>query len=155
MFFLWVTILYGAYYPLLSFKYFQQLYTANNQTIYCMQQPCRYQRHLSCLYICLLRFTLSTGYYGLSLNTSQLHANPYISCFISAAVEVPAYVSSWMALRYCQRRPSVICILLLGATSLYFIQLVPEGMIPFPSKYISNTNSCWKNIYSHNWGSFQ
>ncbi|XP_018547581.1 solute carrier family 22 member 5 isoform X1 [Lates calcarifer] len=77
--------------------------------------------------LCMVWFTLSTGYFGLSLNTSRLHANPYISCFISAAVEVPAYISSWLALRYLPRRLSVICILLFGAVSLYFIQLVPQS----------------------------
>nr|XP_020467627.1 solute carrier family 22 member 5-like [Monopterus albus] len=76
----------------------------------------------------MLWFTLSIGYFGLSLNTSRLHANPYISCFISAAVEVPAYISSWLALRYIPRRISIIFILLLGGLSLYFIQLVPQSL---------------------------
>ncbi|XP_075957620.1 organic cation/carnitine transporter 2-like [Anarhichas minor] len=80
------------------------------------------------LILCLVWFTLSTGYYGLSLNTSQLHANPYISCFLSAAVEVPAYTSSWLALRYVPRRLSVFCILLIGGVSLYFLQLVPKSL---------------------------
>ncbi|XP_044078870.1 solute carrier family 22 member 5-like isoform X2 [Siniperca chuatsi] len=78
--------------------------------------------------LCLVWFTLSTGYFGLSLNTSRLHADPYISCFISAAVEIPAYISSWLALLYLSRRLSVICILLLGGVSLYFIQLVPQSL---------------------------
>ncbi|XP_031729914.1 solute carrier family 22 member 5-like isoform X2 [Anarrhichthys ocellatus] len=78
--------------------------------------------------LCLVWFTLSTGYYGLSLNTSQLHANPYISCFLSAAVEVPAYTSSWLALRYVPRRQSVFCIFLIGGVSLYFLQLVPKSL---------------------------
>uniref|UniRef100_A0A8C9XDX9 Major facilitator superfamily (MFS) profile domain-containing protein n=1 Tax=Sander lucioperca TaxID=283035 RepID=A0A8C9XDX9_SANLU len=77
--------------------------------------------------LCLV-FTLNTGYFVLSLNTSRLHANPYLSCFISAAVEVPAYISSWLALRYLPRRLSAICVLLLGGVSLYFIQLVPENL---------------------------
>uniref|UniRef100_A0A3B4VBV8 Solute carrier family 22 member 5-like n=1 Tax=Seriola dumerili TaxID=41447 RepID=A0A3B4VBV8_SERDU len=76
----------------------------------------------------ILCMVLSAGYFGLSLNTSRLHANPYISCFISAAVEVPAYISSWLALRYLPRRLSVICILLLGGVSLYLIQLVPQNL---------------------------
>ncbi|XP_074528335.1 solute carrier family 22 member 4-like isoform X2 [Halichoeres trimaculatus] len=38
--------------------------------------------------LCLVWFTLSTGYSGLSLNTSRLHADPYLSCFLSAAIEV-------------------------------------------------------------------
>ncbi|XP_074466701.1 organic cation/carnitine transporter 2-like [Sebastes fasciatus] len=78
--------------------------------------------------LCLVWFTLSIGYYGLSLNTSRLHANPYISCFISAAIEVPAYISCWLALRYLPRRLSVICILLFAGLSLYFIQLVPQRL---------------------------
>ncbi|KAL6098314.1 slc22a5 [Pungitius sinensis] len=78
--------------------------------------------------LCLVWFTLSTGYYGLSLNTSHLHADPYVSCFLSAVVEVPAYTLSWLALRFLPRRQSVVCILLVGGASLYLIQLVPEGV---------------------------
>ncbi|XP_059207741.1 solute carrier family 22 member 4-like [Centropristis striata] len=78
--------------------------------------------------LCLVWFTMSIGYYGLSLNSSQLHANPYISCFLSAVVEVPAYISSWLALRYLPRRLSVIFVLLLAGMSLYLIQLVPQSL---------------------------
>eukprot|EP00064_Thunnus_orientalis_P004751 superscaffoldBa00000442_g4763 len=80
------------------------------------------------LILCLVWFTLSTGYYGLSLNTSKLGADAYISCFISAAVEVPAYLFSWLALKYFPRRLSSCCTVLLGGVSLYFIQLVPETL---------------------------
>ncbi|XP_038564894.1 solute carrier family 22 member 5-like isoform X3 [Micropterus salmoides] len=78
--------------------------------------------------LCLVWFALSIGYFALSLNTSRLHADPYISCFISAAVEVPAYISSWLVMRYLPRRLSAICILLLVGGSLYFIQLVPQSL---------------------------
>ncbi|XP_077361572.1 solute carrier family 22 member 4-like [Festucalex cinctus] len=77
--------------------------------------------------LCYVAFTMSAGYYGISFNTTQLHANAYVSCFISGAVELPAYVSSWLALRYVSRRMSVISSLVLAAVLLYFIQLVPEG----------------------------
>lgn len=80
------------------------------------------------LILCLLWFTLSIGYFGLSLNTSQLHTDPFISCFISAAVEVPAYISSWLALRYLPRRVAVACILILAGVSLFCIQLVPQDL---------------------------
>ncbi|KAK5858887.1 hypothetical protein PBY51_002997 [Eleginops maclovinus] len=65
------------------------------------------------LVFCFVFFTSSTGYYGLSLNTAQLHADPFISCFISAAVEVPAYISSWLILRYfpADRLSSLPCFL--------------------------------------------
>ncbi|KAJ0061418.1 hypothetical protein NL108_000322, partial [Boleophthalmus pectinirostris] len=46
------------------------------------------------------RFIMFLAYYGLNLNTSQLHPNPYLSCFISALVEIPAYTCSWLILRY-------------------------------------------------------
>ncbi|XP_040006457.1 solute carrier family 22 member 5-like isoform X2 [Xiphias gladius] len=80
------------------------------------------------LILCLLWFTLSTGYYGLSLNATQLGTNPYISCFISAAIEVPSYISSWLILQYFPRRLSSSCTMLLGGVSLYFIQLVPTTL---------------------------
>ncbi|XP_059207127.1 solute carrier family 22 member 4-like [Centropristis striata] len=83
---------------------------------------------LTTLILCLVSFTVTAGYYSLSFNTSQLHTNPYISCFISAAVEVPAYVSSWLALRYLPRRLSVIGTSLLGAVPLFLIQLVPQSL---------------------------
>lgn len=84
----------------------------------------------SLLYVCIFvlpRFTMCTGYLSLSYNTFQLHVDPYISCFLSAAVEIPAYISSWLALRYLPRRLSVTGTLLLGAVSLYLIQLVPQS----------------------------
>uniref|UniRef100_A0A3Q4GIK5 Major facilitator superfamily (MFS) profile domain-containing protein n=1 Tax=Neolamprologus brichardi TaxID=32507 RepID=A0A3Q4GIK5_NEOBR len=73
-------------------------------------------------------FTMTVGYYSLSFNTAQFHENPYISCFISAVVEIPAYISSWMALLYLPRRLSVILTLVFGAVPLYLIQLVPDDL---------------------------
>nr|XP_046266415.1 solute carrier family 22 member 5-like isoform X2 [Scatophagus argus] len=78
--------------------------------------------------LCLLWFSHSVGYFALSLNTSQLYADPYLSCFISAVVEIPAYIFIWLILLYFPRRLSVISIFLLGAMSLYFIPLVPQSL---------------------------
>ncbi|XP_070772930.1 organic cation/carnitine transporter 2-like [Enoplosus armatus] len=83
---------------------------------------------ITTLILCLVSFTMTIGYYSLSFNTSHLHVDPYISCFISAAIEIPAYISSWLALRYLPRRLSVIGTLLIGAVSLYLIQLVPQSL---------------------------
>ncbi|XP_068456839.1 organic cation/carnitine transporter 2-like [Clinocottus analis] len=83
---------------------------------------------ITTLILCLVSFTSCTGYYGLSFNTSQLHANPYMSCFISAAVEVPAYISGWLALRFFPRRRSICFMFLLEATSLFLLQLVPQSL---------------------------
>lgn len=86
----------------------------------------------------LPRFTFLTGYYGLTLNSGNLSADPYISTFISVAVELPAYVCVWLAMQYLPRRPSLICMILVGGLSLIFIQLVPES-----EKWNVFTNISW------------
>ncbi|KAM9332345.1 organic cation/carnitine transporter 2-like isoform 2-T2 [Pholidichthys leucotaenia] len=80
------------------------------------------------LIVCLVLFTVTMAYYSLSFNTAQLHADPYISCFISAVIEIPAYITSWLALKYFPRRVSVITSLILGGLPLFFIQLVPSDL---------------------------
>ncbi|XP_054610978.1 solute carrier family 22 member 4-like [Dunckerocampus dactyliophorus] len=79
--------------------------------------------------LCFVWFTLSVCYYGLSLNTSRLHSDPYISCFLSAVVEVPAYSSTYLAVRFLPRRVAVILVFLVVALSLLFIQLVPQSVL--------------------------
>uniref|UniRef100_A0A3P8W319 Major facilitator superfamily (MFS) profile domain-containing protein n=1 Tax=Cynoglossus semilaevis TaxID=244447 RepID=A0A3P8W319_CYNSE len=82
---------------------------------------------ITTLILSFVAFTITTGYFALCYNTPQLHANPYLSCFISAVTELPAYISCWLALRFWPRRLSLIAALLVGAVSLYSIQLVPNG----------------------------
>ncbi|XP_072301574.1 solute carrier family 22 member 4-like [Eucyclogobius newberryi] len=73
-------------------------------------------------------FSLALCYYGLSLNTSKLSGDPFITCFISAAVEVPAYIFSWVALKFLHRRPAIISFLLLGGVALFIIQAIPQSL---------------------------
>ncbi|KAM6907200.1 solute carrier family 22 member 4-like [Xenentodon cancila] len=106
------------------------------------------------LTLCLVSFTMTIGYYSLSFDTAQLHADPYLSCFISAVVELPAYISSWISLRCFPRRPSVICILIFGAVFLFLIQLVPEYLfslsltLEMVSKYALTTGSSLMFAYT-------
>ncbi|XP_077403551.1 organic cation/carnitine transporter 2-like isoform X3 [Vanacampus margaritifer] len=79
--------------------------------------------------LCWVWFALSICYYGLSLNTSQLHADPYISCFLSAVMEVPAYMSCSLVIRYLPRRLAVVAIFLIVALALFSIQLVPPSIL--------------------------
>ncbi|XP_054611043.1 solute carrier family 22 member 4-like [Dunckerocampus dactyliophorus] len=79
--------------------------------------------------LCFVWFTMSICYYGLSLNTSRLHSDPYISCFLSAVVEVPAYSSACLAMRFLPRRMAVALVFLVVALSLFFIQLVPQSVL--------------------------
>ncbi|XP_062976772.1 organic cation/carnitine transporter 2-like [Elgaria multicarinata webbii] len=73
----------------------------------------------------ILWMVISIGYFGLSLDTPNLHGNIYVNCFLSAVIEVPAYTMSWLLLQYLPRRYSMAGVLFLGGCVLLFIQLVP------------------------------
>ncbi|KAM9130657.1 solute carrier family 22 member 4 isoform 2-T2 [Pangshura tecta] len=73
----------------------------------------------------LLWMLTSIGYFGLSLNTPNLHGNAYINCFLSAVIEVPAYVIAWLLLRTLPRRYSISGTLFLGGGVILLIQMVP------------------------------
>ncbi|XP_015264754.1 PREDICTED: solute carrier family 22 member 4 [Gekko japonicus] len=76
----------------------------------------------------LLWMFTSIGYFGLSLNTSNLHGNAYLNCFLSAVIEVPAYVIAWLLLRTLPRRYSISGTLFFGGGVILFIQLVPSDL---------------------------
>uniref|UniRef100_A0A9L0IC37 Solute carrier family 22 member 5 n=1 Tax=Equus asinus TaxID=9793 RepID=A0A9L0IC37_EQUAS len=76
----------------------------------------------------ILWLTISVGYFGLSLDTPNLHGDVYVNCFLSAVVEVPAYVLAWLLLRYLPRRYSMATALFLGGGVLLFVQLVPPEL---------------------------
>ncbi|XP_030359799.1 solute carrier family 22 member 4-like isoform X2 [Strigops habroptila] len=76
----------------------------------------------------LLWFFTSVGYFGLSLSTPNWHGSAYINCFLSAVIEVPAYVIAWLLLRCLPRRYSLAGIFFLGGGVVLFIQLVPADL---------------------------
>uniref|UniRef100_A0ACB8EK57 Uncharacterized protein n=1 Tax=Sphaerodactylus townsendi TaxID=933632 RepID=A0ACB8EK57_9SAUR len=76
----------------------------------------------------LLWMFTSISYFGLSLNTSNLHGNAYFNCFLSAVIEVPAYVIAWLLLRTLPRRYSISGTLFLGGGVILFVQLVPPDL---------------------------
>uniref|UniRef100_A0A672I760 Solute carrier family 22 member 4-like n=1 Tax=Salarias fasciatus TaxID=181472 RepID=A0A672I760_SALFA len=74
--------------------------------------------HIS--YLCYLdRFIITISYYALVLNTSNLHGDPYLNCFISAVIEVPAYVIALAMLQYCSRHICQSSTLLLGGVMIF------------------------------------
>ncbi|XP_029439102.1 solute carrier family 22 member 5-like isoform X2 [Rhinatrema bivittatum] len=75
----------------------------------------------------LLWMVISVGYFGLSLNTPNLHGDPYLNCFLSAVIEVPAYIIAWLLLQALPRHYSMVGTLFLGGVVLLFLQLVPPG----------------------------
>ncbi|GAA6219665.1 solute carrier family 22 member 5-like [Lates japonicus] len=75
------------------------------------------------LMLWLIWFSSSISYFGLSFNMSSLYGNPFLNYFLVSAVEVPAYVVSWLAARSLPRRLSFISFTLLGALALLLIQV--------------------------------
>ncbi|XP_055082616.1 solute carrier family 22 member 4 [Periophthalmus magnuspinnatus] len=87
-------------------------------------------RNSCCLTLmCLvLWMAINIGYFGLSLNTSNLSGDPFMNCFLSATSELPAYfVSTWL-LKKCPRRPLLSVFLLIGGGVLLLIQVIPESL---------------------------
>ncbi|XP_052614062.1 solute carrier family 22 member 21 [Peromyscus californicus insignis] len=77
----------------------------------------------------ILWLTISVGYFGLSLDTPNLHGNIYVNSFLLAAVEVPAYVLAWLLLQHVTRRYSMAGALFLGGGVLLLMQLVPSDLL--------------------------
>ncbi|KAK7925215.1 hypothetical protein WMY93_007525 [Mugilogobius chulae] len=80
----------------------------------------------SVVYIPLWWMAINIGYFGLSLNTSNLSGDPFMNCFLSATSELPAYVVSTWLLKKCPRRPLLSLFLLIGGGVLLLIQVIPE-----------------------------
>ncbi|XP_068187605.1 solute carrier family 22 member 4-like [Antennarius striatus] len=80
---------------------------------------------LMCL---LLWMAINIGYFGLSLNTSNLSGNPFMNCFLSAISEVPAYIISTWLLKKCPRRVLLTVFLIIGGGVLPLIQFIPKTL---------------------------
>ncbi|XP_068187375.1 organic cation/carnitine transporter 2-like [Antennarius striatus] len=73
--------------------------------------------------------SLTISYYVLSLNTANLHGNAYFNCFLSAAVEIPAYMLSWVMFRWCSRRLSLFSTLFMGGLVILLTQIIPANLM--------------------------
>ncbi|XP_077448472.1 organic cation/carnitine transporter 2-like [Stigmatopora argus] len=72
--------------------------------------------------------TIAVAYLALSLNTSNLHGDAYFNCFLSGAVEIPAYLATWIMFRRCPRRLTLAACLLASGFFLLATQLVPAEL---------------------------
>nr|XP_021324940.1 solute carrier family 22 member 4 isoform X2 [Danio rerio] len=78
-------------------------------------------------FMCLLLWmAINIGYFGLSLNTTNLSGDPFLNCFLSAVTEVPAYIVSTFLLKSCPRRPVLSAFLVIGGGFLLLVQLIPD-----------------------------
>ncbi|XP_068133545.1 solute carrier family 22 member 4-like [Hyperolius riggenbachi] len=76
----------------------------------------------------LFWFIVSTAYFGVSLNTPNLHGDPFLNSFLLAAIEVPSYIIAWQLLRLVPRRFAMCGTMLLGGLVMLLIQLVPLNL---------------------------
>lgn len=72
--------------------------------------------------------SVTIAYFALSLNTANLDGDPYLNCFFSAAVEVPAYVLSWAMFHWWSRRLCLSSSLIMGGVVLLFIPFIPMNL---------------------------
>lgn len=73
------------------------------------------------------RIVITISYYALILNTSNLHGDPYLNCFLSALTEVPAYLIALLLLQYCSRRFCQASTLFVGGVMILCVHLIPIG----------------------------
>ncbi|XP_041808727.1 solute carrier family 22 member 4-like [Chelmon rostratus] len=73
----------------------------------------------------LLWVIITISYYALILNTSNLHGDPYLNCFLSAATEVPAYIIALLLLQFCSRHLCQSSTLFLGGVMILCVHLIP------------------------------
>ncbi|XP_007905064.1 solute carrier family 22 member 5 isoform X3 [Callorhinchus milii] len=76
----------------------------------------------------LLWMIITIGYYGLSFNMANLHGDPYINCFISAATEIVVYVMCWWFMHTTPRRIVTASMLFLSGSVLLLVQCVPKTL---------------------------
>uniref|UniRef100_A0A8D2ZUK3 Major facilitator superfamily (MFS) profile domain-containing protein n=1 Tax=Scophthalmus maximus TaxID=52904 RepID=A0A8D2ZUK3_SCOMX len=79
------------------------------------------------LMLWLIWLSSSVSYFGLSFNMSSLYGSPFLNYFLLSAVELPAYVTTWLAARSLPRRLSFIIFTVLGAIALLLIQAIPRS----------------------------
>uniref|UniRef100_A0A4W5N221 Solute carrier family 22 member 4 n=1 Tax=Hucho hucho TaxID=62062 RepID=A0A4W5N221_9TELE len=77
---------------------------------------------------CPFRMVITMAYYALLFNTTNLHGNSYINFFLSAVVEVPAYIIAMLLLKFCYRRFCQSSTLFLGGSVILFIQIIPADL---------------------------
>uniref|UniRef100_A0A3P9DJ99 Solute carrier family 22 member 5 n=1 Tax=Maylandia zebra TaxID=106582 RepID=A0A3P9DJ99_9CICH len=76
----------------------------------------------------IMLISVAMVYYGLSLNSSNLHGNIYLNCFISAAIDIVVYVATWLLIDRAPRPTLLFTTLMFCGIMLLVIKLVPEGM---------------------------
>ncbi|XP_030621885.1 solute carrier family 22 member 4 [Chanos chanos] len=73
---------------------------------------------------CAIWFIITISYFGLSLNTPNMHGDPYLNCLLFAVMEIAASVGVWLVLKVVPRRIVIATTLMTAGTVLLFIHLI-------------------------------
>lgn len=91
-------------------------------------------------YICW--FAVSMVYHGVSLNSGNLSADPYLYMFLGGMLEVPSYILLWPSIAYFGRKVSLISQYFFCGVSISLIAIlmltlkqVPVGILMFLSLF--------------------
>uniref|UniRef100_A0A673C4W3 Solute carrier family 22 member 5-like n=1 Tax=Sphaeramia orbicularis TaxID=375764 RepID=A0A673C4W3_9TELE len=91
----------------------------------------------------LLWIVITISYYALLLNTSNLHGDPYMNCFLSALTEVPAYIIALVLLKFYLPAIAVLLEMLgkFGITSAFCVVYAVSSEI-FPTVIRNTAMGC-------------
>uniref|UniRef100_A0A8C6TRN1 Major facilitator superfamily (MFS) profile domain-containing protein n=1 Tax=Neogobius melanostomus TaxID=47308 RepID=A0A8C6TRN1_9GOBI len=78
--------------------------------------------------LCFLWFSVAVGYFGVTLNTSKLTHDPYLGSCISAMVEMPAYLVTWLSVKRIPRRVFISSAMVLGGVCLLLLPAIPPSL---------------------------
>ncbi|KAK5887849.1 hypothetical protein CesoFtcFv8_016410 [Champsocephalus esox] len=73
----------------------------------------------------MLWIVVTIGYYGLVLNTSNLNGDPFLNCFLSGLVQLPAYIIALLLLQYCSRHLCQSSTLFFGGVMILCVHIIP------------------------------
>ncbi|XP_068202333.1 solute carrier family 22 member 7-like [Palaemon carinicauda] len=80
----------------------------------------------------IIWFTASMVYYGISLSSGSLSADPYLYVCLGGAVEIPSYILLWPAIAYLGRRTTLIALYLFCAICISAVAVIIYMELPVP-----------------------
>ncbi|XP_068187659.1 solute carrier family 22 member 4-like [Antennarius striatus] len=75
-----------------------------------------------------LWFSIIICYYGLKLNTSNMHGNPYLNNFLSGLIEIAGYIIALVLLQHCSRNLCQCLTLFIGGVMVLCVHLIPADL---------------------------
>lgn len=93
-------------------------------------------------------FANSIVYYGLSLNTGNLHGNPYLLLFFSGLAEIPGYILVVCIVDKTGRRSLCSTLMLLGGFACIIVAFISNGTHIFFALQKKNI-SVNSSLYQH------